>query len=107
MLGNFGAQRSRVSINDDIQNDGYEFVPSCQEINGRSNGVRGSGRAASSTLSSKAGIILVSLLSLSSFVNLADPPFFFILFSIGYPQHFHCHSPIPRHWICSHLICPA
>jgi len=60
VLGNSGAQMSRVDISNgvlntptDIQNDGYVFVPSEQE-----RGEYGSGSATSSTLSSKAGIIL-------------------------------------------------
>lgn len=114
VLGNTGAQLSRVDISNgvvdtptDVQDEDYEFIPSTQETNSRSNGVNESNRAVSSTLSSKAGIILVSLPSffLPS-VSLIDNPFFiFVPFiSTGYPQHLHCRSSIPRHWIRGYPI---
>jgi len=79
VLGNSGAQLSRVDISNavvdtptDVQNEGYVFIPGEQEANGRSNDVVGSDRAVSSTLSSKAGIILVSPLPLSPFLRQSD-----------------------------------
>jgi hypothetical protein len=59
VLGNTGA--SHVNISNgvvDVRDEGYEFIPSEQET--RSRGVSESHRTVSSTLSSKAGIILVS-----------------------------------------------
>ena len=67
MMGNSGAQLSRVNMSDgvvDVQDEEYEFIPGSQETNGRADGVSRSDRTVSSTLSSKAGIILVSLPSL-------------------------------------------
>ena len=65
VLGNADAQLSRVNVSDgdDVQDEEYEFIPGGQEASGRANGVSRSDRAVSSTLSSKAGIILVSLTS--------------------------------------------
>ena len=45
----------------DVQDDDYEVISVEQETNRRINGVSRSDKAVSSTLSSKAGIILVSL----------------------------------------------
>ena len=64
-------QLSHVNISNgavDIENEDYEFIPGEPETNGRVNGVSRSDRAVSSisTLSSKAGIILVRLLSILS-----------------------------------------
>ena len=64
MMGDPAAQLSRVNLNDgvvDVQDEDYEFISGGQETNGRANGVSRSDGAVSSTLSSKAGIILVSL----------------------------------------------
>ena len=56
-------QLSRVKLtNINVQNEDYEVISGEQETNGKVNGVSRSDRAVSSTLSSKAGIILVSLL---------------------------------------------
>jgi hypothetical protein len=63
VMGDPAAQLSRVNLNDgvaDVQDEEYEFIPGGQETSGRGR----SDRAVSSTLSSKAGIILVSLPSL-------------------------------------------
>ena len=57
------SQLSCVKFTDDVigvQNEDSEIVSGEQEINGRVNGV-GRSNWASSTLSSKAGVILVSL----------------------------------------------
>ena len=59
MIGDSGAQLRDGVV--DIQDEEYEFIPSGQETNDRANGVSRSDGAVSSTLSSKAGIILVSL----------------------------------------------
>ena len=65
VLGNSGAQLSHVNLSDgvvDVQDEEYEFITGEQETNGRANGgVSRSDRAVPSKLSSKAGIILVSL----------------------------------------------
>ena len=104
MIGDFGAQLSRVNLSDgvvDVQDEEYEFIPGGQETNGRANGVSRSDRAVSLTLSSKAGVILVSLPSLSL---ICGSLFIFISFiSKGYPQHFYCYSPIP---LCRIRGCP-
>ena len=71
VLSNSGAQLSRVSLSDgvvDVQDEEYEFISGGQETNNRANGVSRSDRAVSSTLSSKAGIILVSLPSFPLFL---------------------------------------
>jgi hypothetical protein len=103
-MGDPAAQLSRVNLNDgvaDVQDEEYEFIPGGQETNGRASGVSRSDRAVSSTLSSKAGIILVSLPSLPL---ICGSLFIFISFiPKGYPQHLHCHSPIPR---CRIRGCP-
>lgn len=57
-------QLSRVKFTNDVidvQDEDYEIISGEQETNGRVNGVGQSDKAVSSTLSSKAGIILVSL----------------------------------------------
>jgi hypothetical protein len=71
VMGDARAQLSHVNISNgafDIENEDYEFIPGEPETNGRVNGVDRSDRAVSSTssLSSKAGIILVRLLSILS-----------------------------------------
>jgi hypothetical protein len=71
VIGDSGAQLSRVNVNDgvvDVQDEEYEIIPGGQETNDRANGVSRSDRAVSSTLSSKAGIILVSLPSFLFFI---------------------------------------
>ena len=63
VIANPLTQLSHVNISSgavDIQDEDYEIISGEQETNGRTNGA--SRRAVSSTLSSKAGIILVSLL---------------------------------------------
>ena len=100
-MGDSGAQLSRVNLSDgpvDVQDEEYEFIPGGQDTNGGANGVS---PTVSSTLSSKAGIILVSLPSLPL---ICDSLFIFISFiSKGYPQHLHCYSPIP---CCGNRSCP-
>ena len=64
MLGNSGAQLSHVNLSNgavDVQDEEYEFISGGQETNGSANGLGRSDRAVPSKLSSKAGIILVSL----------------------------------------------
>ena len=104
-MGDSGAQLSHVNLSDgdvDVQNEGYEIIPGEQETNGRVNGV---GRSVSPTLSSKAGIILVSLPCLPL---ICDSLFIFISFnSEGNPQHFHCRSPTPRCRISGYPIRPS
>ena len=63
MICDSTTQLSRIKFtNVNVQNEDYEVVSSEQETNGKVNGVSRSDRAVSSTLSSKAGVILVSLL---------------------------------------------
>ena len=108
MISDSGAQLSRVNLSDGVvdgQDEEYEFIPGGQETNGRANDVSRSDRAVSSTLSSKAGIILVSLPSLPL---ICCSLFIFISFiSKGYPQHLHCHSPISRCRIRGCPVCPS
>ena len=100
-------QLSRVKFTNDVvdvENEDLEVISSEQETNGRTNGVGRSDRAVSSTLSSKAGIILVSLLQYDWQVILVISLFFI---SIGHSQYLYCHSPIPRHWIGGYYIFPS
>lgn len=60
VIGDSDAQPSRFNLSDGVvdnhDDEEYEFIPGGQETNGRENGVS---RSVSSTLSSKAGIVLV------------------------------------------------
>jgi hypothetical protein len=105
-LSNSGAQLSRIDIrplaegSDD--EDEYEIV-------GR-NGSTGEGdrreRNNPGTLSAKAGIILVRVpLLLIYLCDINIETNLYSIHEIGNPQHFHCHTPVPRHRFRCYLVC--
>jgi hypothetical protein len=105
VLSNSGAHLSRINLRSPSEEsddeDGYEIVNGGGSVGVRDNEERNN----PGTLSGKAGIILVRIHLLSPHpcaMNLRTDVD--VIFEIGHSQHFHRHTPVPRHRFLCHPL---